>query len=121
MIEKNSKLISDTQCPVRYVLDRFGDKWFILVIFELKKVEKLRFNQLQKAIPDVSQKMLTKTLRNLEADGLVHRTIYPEVPPRVEYNLTKMGISLIPHVCDLANWDNANFPDIKKAREAYGN
>ncbi len=120
MIEENLKLIPDTQCPVRYVLDRFGDKWSVLVIFELNKVEKLRFNKLQKAIGDISQKMLTKTLRNLEADGLVNRTIYPEVPPRVEYNLTEMGISLVPHVCALAGWANANFTNIKKSRETFG-
>ncbi|WP_109301049.1 helix-turn-helix domain-containing protein [Aquimarina sp. AU474] len=119
MIGESGKFILD-DCPIRYVLDRFGDKWSILIIVGLSNVEKLRFNELQKAIPDVSQKMLTKTLRNLEADGLVHRKIYPEVPPRVEYRLTEMGISLVPHVNSLADWANIHFKKIKTSREAYG-
>ena len=84
-----------TNCPVRGVLDRFGDKWSILVILILGDKKKLRFNELNKEIGDVSQKMLTVTLRTLEADGLVKRTIYPEVPPRVEYEITALGKSLV--------------------------
>ena len=85
------------QCPVRNVLSRIGDRWSLLVLLALhEKAEAMRFSDLCRAIPDVSQKMLTSTLRKLEADDLLSRTIYPEVPPRVEYKLTKRGKTLIP-------------------------
>ena len=86
------------KCPIRTVLDRFGDKWSILVIMILSGKGTLRFNEINKLMPDVSQKMLTVTLRTLEADGLISREIFPEVPPRVEYQLTNMGESLVPHI-----------------------
>ncbi|WP_227009077.1 winged helix-turn-helix transcriptional regulator [Christiangramia fulva] len=79
------------------MLDRFGDKWSLLVLLILGKNETLRFNELNKAIgSDISQKMLTVTLRTLEADGFLKRTIYAEVPPRVEYTITDLGKSLFP-------------------------
>jgi DNA-binding HxlR family transcriptional regulator len=80
------------KCPIRTVLGRFGDKWSILVIMKPSSKGKLRFNELNKLMPDVSQKMLTVTLITLEADGLVSREIFPEIPPRVEYELTAMGL-----------------------------
>jgi DNA-binding HxlR family transcriptional regulator len=107
-------------CPVRSVLDRFGDKWSILVMLVLGEREKLRFNELNKEITDVSQKMLTVTLRTLEADGLVSRTIYPEVPPRVEYAITDLGKSLVPHIHSLARWAVENMSTIKQSREKFG-
>lgn len=111
---------NEKNCPVRSVLDRFGDKWSILVILILGEKEKLRFNELNKEIGgDISQKMLTVTLRTLEADGLVKRTIYPEVPPRVEYEITKMGKSLVPHIISLADWAGENLKAINKSREKY--
>ena len=79
-------------CPIRDVLDRFGDKWSILIIIILGAEAKMRFNELHKAIGDVSQKMLTTTLRTLEADGLISRKVFPEIPPRVEYQLTELGL-----------------------------
>lgn len=104
-------------CPVRTVLDRFGDKWSILVLITLGEQKCLRFNEINKAIGiDISQKMLTVTLRTLEADGLITRTIYPEVPPRVEYEITKLGMSLVPHIDALAEWAKANMTTIKKTR-----
>lgn len=107
-------------CPIRTVLDRFGDKWSILILLILGKRNKLRFNELNKEIgSDISQKMLTVTLRTLEADGLVHRTIYPEVPPRVEYEITALGKSLVPHIDSLADWANENMATIKKSREKH--
>ena|SRR6218665_238041 len=106
-------------CPVRSVLDRFGDKWSILVIVILGVKKKMRFNELNKQIPDVSQKMLTVTLRTLEADGLVKRTIYPEVPPRVEYEITELGKTLVPHIYSLSNWAVSNMPAIRKSRKKY--
>ena len=85
------------KCPIRNVLSRIGDRWSLLVLLTLLDNEHpMRFRDLCKAIPDVSQKMLTSTLRELEADDLVKRTAYPEVPSRVEYELTERGQSLIP-------------------------
>lgn len=91
-------------CPVRDVLDRLGDKWSMLVLITLKANGTMRFSDIAKSIGDVSQRMLTVTLRHLETDGLVERTVFPEVPPRVEYELTKMGQSLIPHIENLVAW-----------------
>lgn len=106
----------DGACPIRNVLDRFGDKWSILILLILGEEEKLRFNELSKAIPDVSQKMLTVTLRTLESDGLVKRTIFPEVPPRVEYEITAIGKSLLPHIQNLSKWAFENMPLILSRR-----
>lgn len=107
-------------CPVRGVLQRFGDKWSILVLLILGEKEKLRFNELNKEIgSDISQKMLTVTLRTLEADGLVKRTVYPEVPPRVEYEITLLGKSLVPHIESLTKWAVDNMAGIKMSREKY--
>ena len=105
------------ECPVRNVLDKFGDKWSILVILILGDVDKLRFNELHKKIGDISQKMLTVTLRSLEADGLVNRVIYPEIPPRVEYSITSLGESLLPHIHSLVLWARENMPVIITSRE----
>lgn len=117
-VENNFWQVED--CPVRNVLDRFGDKWSILVIMILGERDKLRFNELNKLISDVSQKMLTVTLRTLEADGLVKRTVYPEVPPRVEYEITELGKSLVPFVHSLSSWAKQNMPAIRKSRKKYG-
>ena len=107
------------KCPIRTVLDRFGDKWSILVIMILSGKGTLRFNEINKLMPDVSQKMLTVTLRTLEADGLISREIFPEVPPRVEYQLTNMGESLVPHIKGLSDWANEHFIAIKKSRKKF--
>lgn len=107
-------------CPIRTILDRFGDKWSVLVLLILGEKKKLRFNAINKEIgTDISQKMLTVTLRTLEADGLVHRTVYPEVPPRVEYEITPLGASLVPHIESLAQWASSNMESIKTSRERF--
>ncbi|MDE5702884.1 MAG: helix-turn-helix transcriptional regulator, partial [Bacteroides sp.] len=86
-------------CPIRNILSRFGDKWSLLVIYTLDRQNRaVRFKELQREISDISQKMLTVTLRTLEEDGFVTRTIYPEVPPHVEYALTERAKSLLPHI-----------------------
>lgn len=103
-------------CPVRDVLSRLGDKWSMLVLITLKANGTMRFNDIHKTIADVSQRMLTVTLRTLEADGLVKRTIYAEVPPRVEYELTPRGMSLIPHIEGLVNWALEQMPGIMESR-----
>src|SRR5690349_8420466 len=91
-------------CSIRHVLDRFGDKWSILIISLLGHKGKMRFNEISQEIEDISQKMLTVTLRSLEADGLVNRKLFPEIPPRVEYELTELGQSLLPHIESLSEW-----------------
>ena len=93
-------------CPIRNILAKLCDKWSLLVIYTLDKAgkEKVRFKELQREIPDISQKMLTVTLRTLEDDGYVTRTVYPEVPPRVEYALTERTRYLLPHINALIEW-----------------
>ena len=107
------------ECPIRNVLARICDKRSMLVIFMLEKhqAEPLRFNALRKMIPDISQKMLTSTLRTLEEDGLILRQVYAEVPPRVEYSLTPRAHSLIPIVDNLVDWAADNMAAILKDRE----
>lgn len=102
----------DPKCPIRNVLSRICDKWSILVLCILEQEGVMRFNALQKIIPDISQKMLTVTLRTLEEDGLVKRKIYAEVPPRVEYNLTDRGSSFVPLLKNLVMWAKENMDDI---------
>ena len=108
---------SHDNCAVRNVLARFGDKWSLLILKLLGGSEVMRFNQIYKSIDDISQKMLTTTLRKLEADGLVRRTVFPEVPPRVEYSVTELGASLIPHILNLETWATENMGAILKNRE----
>ncbi|WP_368348075.1 winged helix-turn-helix transcriptional regulator, partial [Parabacteroides merdae] len=91
-------------CPIRDILCRLGDKWSMLVLITLNVNGTMRFSDIQKTISDISQRMLTVTLRTLEADGLVSRTVYAEVPPRVEYQLTETGKTLIPHIESLVGW-----------------
>ena len=98
-IEIKDALFPD--CPIRNILSRIGDKWSLLVLYTLSGSSVMRFNVLQKNIPDISQKMLTVTLRALEEDGLVKRVIYAEVPPRVEYSLTDRAKSLLPCIDSL--------------------
>lgn len=122
-LTNNSEKINwdPSNCAVRTVLDRFGDKWSILVLIILGEKIRLRFNEINKEVgPDISQKMLTVTLRTLEADGLISRTIYPEVPPRVEYEITKLGKSLMPHINALAQWADEHMPAIKESRKQVG-
>ena len=114
---KNEINFSETEnCPVRNILDRFGDKWSTLVILILGNYDKLRFNELQKMIGTVSQKMLAVTLKKLEADGLVTRKVYPQVPPKVEYSLTELGLSLLPKIESLVQWANENMAEITENR-----
>ena len=85
-------------CPIRDILSRLSSKWAMLILITLDANEVMRFNDLQKSIGDISQRMLSVTLRTLEADGLIGRKAYPEIPPRVEYSLTPRGLSLIPYL-----------------------
>lgn len=101
------------------VLNRIGDKWSVMVVGMLGRNGTLRFNELKRLINGVSQRMLTLTLRNLERDGLVTRTIYPEVPPRVEYSLTELGKTLQVPISKLWDWSADNHAAILDARAIY--
>lgn len=103
-------------CPIRDVLSRLGDKWAMLILVTLKTNGTMRFCDIQKTIGDISQRMLTVTLRSLETDGLINRKVYAEVPPRVEYSLTEMGQSLMPHVESLVGWALEHMDDILSRR-----
>ena len=100
--------------PIRNVISRFGDKWSMLVLYSLHASDTgiLRFNELRHLMTDCSQKMLSQTLKNLEQSHLVHREVYPEVPPRVEYSLTETGLSLMPAITSLIDWANQHFDDV---------
>lgn len=104
-------------CPVRDILSRLGDKWSLLVLISLQVNGVMRFSDLRRSIGDVSQRMLTVTLRTLEADGMIRREAYAEVPPRVEYQLTARGRSLIPHIYKLVEWAQENMVGILEDRK----
>jgi len=110
------------QCPhckrINEVLTRVGDRWSVLVIISLSQYGTLRFNELKRNL-GISQRMLSLTLRELERDGLVNRTYYPTIPPKVEYNLTAMGESFREPVNALGNWALENLANIDKARDTY--
>ncbi|PPS68363.1 MULTISPECIES: winged helix-turn-helix transcriptional regulator [Streptomyces] len=105
-------------CQVRQILDRIADKWSLLVIALLEN-RRLRFTELRREIDGVSQRMLTVTLRSLERDGLVKRTVHPVVPPRVEYELTSLGRTLHATIQSLVTWTEKHQEEIAAARTAY--
>jgi DNA-binding HxlR family transcriptional regulator len=113
------EFLHEGTCPIRDILSRLGDKWSLLVLVTLSANGTMRFSDIQKSIGDISQRMLTVTLRSLEADGLVVRKIYPEVPPRVEYYLSKSGHTLLPHLDSLVTWAVENMQNIMASRQSY--
>jgi DNA-binding HxlR family transcriptional regulator len=106
-------------CHAREILARVGDKWSVYVIHVLNDAGTLRFNELRSRVAGISQRMLTVTLRGMERDGLVTRTVYPEVPPRVEYRLTELGSTLRQLVRGLVEWSGAHLREVDAARAAY--
>ncbi|HHN4206266.1 helix-turn-helix transcriptional regulator [Pseudomonas aeruginosa] len=112
---------SDESLAVREFLAKVGDKWSILLIVMLSRTpqNRARFSELQRMIDGISQRMLATTLRNLEKDGLVFREVFPEVPPRVEYELTPLGLSLLEPMEQLVQWIGSNWSSIKRSRENY--
>jgi DNA-binding HxlR family transcriptional regulator len=116
--EKSCLIRGDGGRAIRGILDRIGDKWTLLVVATLDGPP-LRFSALQARIPGISQRMLTRTVRNLERDGLVSRTVYAEVPPRVEYELTSTGRTLIEPAVALAEWAVDHNPEIEQHQAAY--
>lgn len=109
----------DGPCPIERVLTIFGGKWKPSILFHLESQGTLRFNALRRSIPDVSQRMLTNQLRELERDGLVKREHYPEIPPRVEYSLTKLGESVGPVGQAIDHWGQRHMGEVQKARQRY--
>lgn len=106
------------RCPVRMVLSQLGDKWTTLVVLVLTQ-RPHRFSELQRAIPDVSKRMLTQSLRDLERDGLVAREVFPTKPPSVEYRLTELGESLLEPLSALVTWAETSLPRIAKSRAGF--
>ena len=113
-----TRTVYDKNCPTRHALDRIADKYTVLVIAFLQERPR-RFNALQRMITGISQKTLTQTLRSLERDGLITRTIYAEVPPRVEYALTPLGATLIEPLAALRNWAETHIDAVTAAQLAY--
>lgn len=113
---ENDKFAQYLQCPIRHVISRFGDKWSLLVLYTINESEGgvMRFNELRRHMTDCSQKMLSATLKNLERANLLHRDVYPQVPPRVEYSLTDTGRSLMPSLYNLIEWAKLHFDDVTK-------
>jgi DNA-binding HxlR family transcriptional regulator len=109
----------DPQCPVRDVLDRIGDKWSTLVLVTLANGSPHRFSALHRAIPDISKRMLTQTLSDLERDGLIARTVFPTKPPSVEYCLTPLGETILEPLTALVQWADRSYAAIKNARLAH--
>lgn len=105
-------------CPVRNLLDRLGDRWSLLILSALAGGPR-RFSELARLVPDISKRMLTQTLRTLEADGLVDRLVEPTVPPRVTYSLTALGASFAAPALGLIDWAEANFTQVKAARARF--
>ena len=114
----SKKCSAELETLVRELLGRIADKWTLVVVDELGE-DTLRFSQLQKKVGGISQKVLTQTLRELEKDGLVERQVYAEVPPRVEYRLTKMGYSLGEAVCGIWKWAAKHCDEINRARTKF--
>jgi DNA-binding HxlR family transcriptional regulator len=101
-------------CPIRNILCRFADKWSLLLLCNLQAHGTLRYKELKNSLPDISQKMLTTTLKQLERDQLISRRAYAEIPPRVEYSLTELGESLMPIIGDMVEWASLHFEEVAK-------
>lgn len=106
-------------CPVRNVIARFGNKWALLTVLIIGEQGVIRFNELSRLIPDVSSRVLSSTLRTLEADGFIDRKVYAVVPPKVEYSLTSLGKSLLPLIQQLTEWAQTNMKTVMAHRKAY--
>ncbi|HZY98605.1 MAG TPA: helix-turn-helix domain-containing protein [Candidatus Baltobacteraceae bacterium] len=113
------KPVFERDCSIRLVLDRIADKWTVMIMHLLLDGGQHRFNVLRRAIEGISQKMLTQTLRDLERDGLVVRTVYPEIPPRVEYALTPLGLTLCGPINALGEWAREHYKEIERAQAAF--
>ena len=117
---RSSRLHFDdpSNCPVRNVLDQLGDKWSVLIITALSE-RPYRFGELKREIGDISQRMLTQTLRDLQADGLIEREVFPTSPPSVEYRLSDMGRSFLVPLSAMVDWAFTHHPQIREARQDF--
>lgn len=106
-------------CPVRNVIARFGNKWSLLTVLIIGEQGVVRFNELGRLIPDISSRVLSSTLRTLEADGFISRKVYAVVPPKVEYRLTEVGESLLPLIRQLTEWAQTNMKRVMEHRMNY--
>ena len=109
----------DPACPIRNVLDRVSDRWSLLILRALGEHDRLRFAALRREIGDISSRVLAQTLRRLQQDGYVSRTVHPTIPPQVEYALTPLGCSFLESVGPMIGWAHANWPAVRAARAAY--
>ena len=109
----------ERDCPIRMVLDRIADKWTVMMMSLLSDGKPHRFSELRRNVEGISQKMLTQTLRDLERDGLVVRTLFAEVPPRVEYALTPLGVTLCDPIRQLGEWACTHVDEIKRAQAKF--
>jgi DNA-binding HxlR family transcriptional regulator len=114
------KTLCPSGCPSREVLDIIADKWTVLIIHNIAKAP-MRHNELARALGDISQKVLTQGLRKLERNGIVARTVYPVIPPKVEYALTPLGASLVDVLFTLTVWADQHFPEVISARKKFDN
>ena len=114
-----SEIDPKVEALMHELLGRVADKWTLLVLEELEENELLRFTQLSRKIPGISQKMLTQTLRQMERDGLVHRTVHAVIPPKVEYRLTDLGHGLSESFCGVWRWVEGNLEAVEAARRAF--
>ena len=110
--------VYNKNCPTRMVLDRIADKWTVLLIGSLSNGTR-RFGELRREIDGISQKMLTQTLRGMERDGLITRKVYPTVPPKVEYSLTRLGKTLVEMLEEIRNWSEGHIDKVLKAQTEY--
>jgi DNA-binding HxlR family transcriptional regulator len=106
------------ECPVRGVIDGIGDKWSVLILLHLNHGDQ-RFTAIRRLIPDISQRVLTATLRKLEREGLIWRDVKPTIPPAVTYGITDLGRSLVGHFMSLAEWAKTHRPQINAARQHF--
>ncbi|MBV8355086.1 MAG: helix-turn-helix transcriptional regulator [Candidatus Eremiobacteraeota bacterium] len=118
-LPSDAEVYNQAACPSRLILERIADKWTTLVIGILAQAERRRFSELRRMVGGISQKMLTQTLRDLERDGLVKRTIFAEIPPRVEYELTPLGRTLCGPLGSLTQWAHDHIDEVKNAQARF--
>ncbi len=119
MRKKEEKGSIIEMCPVRNVIARFGNKWALLTVLIIGEQGVVRFNELSRLIPDVSSRVLSSTLRTMEADGFIDRKVYAVVPPKVEYRLTEVGKSLLPLIQQLTEWAQTNMKRVMNHRKEF--
>lgn len=115
------KKLDHSFCKAAPILDWLGNKWALVVLMRIHEASVLRFNDIYRSIPMVSEKVLSQVLKQLTTDGLIHREVFPDVPPRVEYSITAFGDTLIPHIEHLAQWGRDNYERIMINRNMGGN